>query len=54
MAKLVRRVTSNDEIVGSNPARGIFFLSLIFNVQWAYRPITLLKCLKKSVCEGII
>ena len=26
MAKLVRRVTSNDEIVGSNPARGIYFL----------------------------
>ena len=25
MAKLVRRVTSNDEIVGSNPARGIVF-----------------------------
>ena len=25
MAKLVRRVTSNDEIVGSNPARGISF-----------------------------
>ena len=25
MAKLVRRVTSNDEIVGSNPARGIYF-----------------------------
>jgi hypothetical protein len=25
MAKLVRRITSNDKIVGSNPARGIFF-----------------------------
>ena len=32
MAKLVRRVTSNDEIVGSNPARGISFFSQ-FNIQ---------------------
>ena len=30
MAKLVRRVTSNDEIVGSNPARGNIFSIYLF------------------------
>ena len=31
MAKLVRRVTSNDEIVGSNPARGTFLMDVSFD-----------------------
>ena len=40
MAKLVRRVTSNDEIVGSNPARGIsFFLLKDIFFQIVYRNI---------------
>ena len=37
MAKLVRRVTSNDEIVGSNPARGIYFyIFLEIKIYYCY------------------
>ena len=38
MAKLVRRVTSNDEIVGSNPARGNFLFLLLIFVYHVIKP----------------